>query len=334
MRLAWVLALGAQAAFAAGPSTVAWLSADSWPDGLAGKERFDQASSAEVLQLAAVLQETPFVGDGPVRWAQQNREALQGSWLAASGKPIEWAALAALAKAAPPNEPHRLFWTSWVGEQVRLARLFPKTTSEVFPLRPTDVLGEDEPDRTFELTLDDGPTATGGTSDSTVDRLRALRLPATFFVLGERLAARKDARALYEGFCVASHGMSHVAHTDLVKSKASFLFTRDQLAASVDGPRLGLMRPPYGQRGEEFAQWLEGNHVRTVLWNIDSQDWRTDAQAQRVAGRVLALMLVQRHGVILFHDVHPIAREAIGLVAAAVGDAVTWSGCQRWPAPD
>ena len=216
MRAALVLGLFvALHARAAGPSTAAWLSPDSWPQGLADRAHFDQASAAEILELVAVLDQSELAGDGPLRWATQTRSALIRGWALAGGKPVEWTALAALARAEKHDEAHQHFWTTWVGEQVRLARLFPKTTSEIFPLQADDALGADQPDGSFELTFDDGPTASGGTSDSTIARLRSLNLPATFFVLGDRLANRADARALYSGFCVASHGRTHVPHTEL-----------------------------------------------------------------------------------------------------------------------
>jgi hypothetical protein len=46
-----------------------------------------------------------------------------------------------------------------------------------------------------------------------------------------------------------------------------------------------------------------------------------------VSGRVLTLMLLWRHGVVLFHDVHPAARKALPALLDVGG--VTWLDCHE-----
>jgi peptidoglycan/xylan/chitin deacetylase (PgdA/CDA1 family) len=279
------------------------------------------------MRLAAVLSKTLVAGEGQQRWLKEEQERVLGAYQAASGRANSWSEVVEQARAAS-DDSHAAFWALWVAEQLRLARLFPKPTSEVFPLKESDVSGFELPDRTFALTFDDGPTGGGGHTDETVAMLREERLPATFFVQGERLATRRDARTLYRGFCVASHGESHVRHLELKAAMSSINTTRAQLVSAVDAPRLDLFRPPYGQRGDSVATWLELSRVRTVLWNVDSLDWRGDAKTEEVAGRVLALMLVQRRGVVLFHDVHPAAAQVVPMLKKALGSAVEWADCE------
>ncbi|HTN30412.1 MAG TPA: hypothetical protein VL178_06210 [Pseudomonas sp.] len=44
---------------------------------------------------------------------------------------------------------------------------------------------------------------------------------------------------------------------------------------------------------------------------------------------MLALMLIKRRGVLLFHDVHGKARDALPTVFAALGEAVSWPDCRE-----
>jgi peptidoglycan/xylan/chitin deacetylase (PgdA/CDA1 family) len=301
----------------------AWLSLEEFPTGFEG-ESFDRESRTQLLALEAVILKVEPDGDDQRRWQRRTAARLDEAWAAAGGTGV----LRSLAAAAPIDAERQRFWSEWVSEQLRLARLFPKVSSEVFPLEADDALGFERADRRFALTFDDGPTASGGNSDATVRALHEQGLPATFFVLGEQLRARPDAAALYAGFCVGSHGERHVPHLELERAQTSVEQVRTQLKA-LPQARLDLFRPPYGQRSAPFASWLAAQHFQVQLWNIDSQDWRHEATPDHVAGRVLALMLVMRRGTILFHDVHPIAPQVLRLLAPRLGDAVRWEGCDR-----
>lgn len=309
------------------PLPAAWLT--RWPAGLDTRAGFDAASRSELLEIAAVLADTAV----PANWEATIRPVLLRSWCAASGDSLDWPSLVALARLAEPDLARRAFWTAWIAQQSRLACIFPRTSSEIFALRDSDVTGGEADDLDFALTFDDGPTPAGGSTDATIARLRALGCPATFFVLGERLAARPDARALYAGFDVALHGDRHLPHLAPGIAAASILRMQQRLAATIDQAQTTLFRPPFGQRSDEMAAWLEARSMRTVLWNIDSQDWRGDARADRVAGRVLALMLALRRGVVLFHDVHAVAAAVLPLLAETLGDTVRWRGADAFTAP-
>jgi peptidoglycan/xylan/chitin deacetylase (PgdA/CDA1 family) len=317
---------GAASARWAKPTAVGWLTLDAWPGGFPDTHAFNAASRAELLTLAAVLADTVAEGEGEKRWLNNEKARVTEAYVAAADTLADWQAVLELAHAKPGDETHRAFWTTWVAEQLRSARRFPKKASEVFPLTASDVMGNALPELTFALTFDDGPTRAGGNTDRTIATLRELGLPATFFVHGKRFGTRKDVKSLYAGFCVSSHGRRHLPHLATNLSMLSVTITRWQLAGAVDHPRIDLFRPPYGQRGGGFAQKLHRSGVRTVMWNIDARDWRGDAHAANVAGRVLALMLVRRKGVILFHDTHAAARGAMPLILRALGATpVQWA---------
>jgi peptidoglycan-N-acetylglucosamine deacetylase len=64
------------------------------------------------------------------------------------------------------------------------------------------------------------------------------------------------------------------------------------------------------------------------FWNIDSQDWNAKASNDEVKQRVLTLMLLWRHGVILFHDIHTKAQTALPwLLEQTHASGITWENC-------
>lgn len=327
----WLSLLVPALALAGGPKAVGWLTTGAWSEGLSTKEGFDAASRVELQALVRQVAQVRADGAGQTRWLEEARAHLVAAWAEAAGAPLGWEALVARSTIDAGVDPHATFWGIWVQEQLRLAQLFPHPTSEVFPLADSDVRGGELPERTFVLTFDDGPTPKGGTTDATLATLKTLKVPGTFFALGEHLRGRADTHGLYEGFCVASHGFKHVPHTDDAAATKSMEQTQGLLSKELLGARADLFRPPYGQRSPGFVRALSEAKVRTILWNVDSQDWRSDAKAPQVLGRVLALMLVQRRGVILFHDVHPVANAVLPGLVEAVGSSVTWAGCERWP---
>jgi hypothetical protein len=44
---------------------------------------------------------------------------------------------------------------------------------------------------------------------------------------------------------------------------------------------------------------------------------------------MLTLMLIKRHGVLLFHDVHPKAKSALPIIFNELGNAVEWRDCHK-----
>jgi len=124
---------------------------------------------------------------------------------------------------------------------------------------------------------------------------------------------------LYAGMNVETHGMHHVSHakdTAWLTSVTSGIHLVDSSLGRTSGPF--LFRPPYGQRTQDAAQVLQGQKGTIMLWNIDSQDWRKDINADQAAGRAVLLMALWRRGIVLFHDVHPKAVVALPQVFEAL----------------
>lgn len=373
--LAVALAAASAAAFAAGPAEVAGADAAAWPQPLDSPAAFDRASRAHVLVFARELAQSEALDDAALaarlRLKQIDRASVDRIrarfWqrlaanyrLAARACAAQDATCPAVADAAALRRAAADFGTSpalpaalaawrngasdfhrvYLDEQLRLAALFPRVSSEIDRYSEAELSGDELPDRSFLLSFDDGPTAAGGRTDALLAMLREHRLNATFFVLGQSLQRRAEAPAAtppartYAGMCVASHGWEHRSHARWPQWQASVL---DSSAAArrLAGPAYRpLFRPPYGQRSADSEAFFRENGLRVALWSIDSQDWNARMSAAAMQGRVLNLMLLWRRGTLLFHDIHDKARQALpGLLRQTQGAGLRWVDCQDYPA--
>jgi peptidoglycan-N-acetylglucosamine deacetylase len=230
----------------------------------------------------------------------------------------------------------RNFHDLYLYEQFRLAALFPETTSEILALGKGEILGDDMEDLSFLLTFDDGPTASNRDTDETIHSLRSLGVNGIFFLLGERLDERLSSstpvslKTLYQGMCIASHGYKHVSHARWDQWQYSIDQTNSTIEKILPAgqTRVSYFRPPYGQRTKSLSEYLTAHHMTAMLWNIDSQDWNQRISSKEITDRLTTLMLLWRRGILLFHDVHPKARESIPpLIDSMKNTGIHWLDC-------
>jgi peptidoglycan/xylan/chitin deacetylase (PgdA/CDA1 family) len=226
------------------------------------------------------------------------------------------------------------FSRAYVTEQLRLAALFPNVSSEIDFFNSNEWNGDNFTDRQFLLTFDDGPTQAQGNTDDTLAMLAANQKSAVFFVLGENLHNRINktsadtVTALYKNQCVANHGWEHQSHAKWANWQDSIQRTQTLITSTLTtGNALPLFRPPYGQRKTDSGAFFQQQGLQVALWNLDSQDWNKQVNSDDILNRILTLMLIKRHGVLLFHDVHPKAKAALPLLFNEVGNAVEWRDC-------
>lgn len=246
--------------------------------------RLNQAYATEVQRLG-----------GPSWWLELVKTHCRENLRAAGDHP----------EAAELSAAGKTFVADYAAEQQRLAKLQGRYPSEI-RWSSQETAGWELPDRTFQLTFDDGPKS--GVSQPILASLRRHKLPATFFVLGKRLAETGDKRPDYTGFTVASHSYDHANLLDLNPAALSAEFSDTEKQAERSGLKLARQfRAPYGSRSTRELALMKKLGLRSTLWNVDSQDWQADMQARpgRIASRTLALMLLHRHGIVLMHDVQP-----------------------------
>jgi peptidoglycan/xylan/chitin deacetylase (PgdA/CDA1 family) len=152
--------------------------------------------------------------------------------------------------------------------------------------------------RLVALTFDDGP---GPYTDRLVDELQRLGIPGTFFVVGYQLPdfGPQLQREVDLGLTVGDHTADH---RDL-----ALLSARDQRSQIVaDANEIGsygaayprLFRPPYGSYDQTTHAVLARQHMLSILWSVDSEDYRmpgVDAIVRNVADAVRPGSIVLMH---------------------------------------
>lgn len=176
----------------------------------------------------------------------------------------------------------------------------------LLPVSPATA-AEQSPDRRpcragwVALTFDDGPDAQ--VTRRLVQLLLRARVPATFFMVGERVAQTPSTARLVSrsGFQIANHSYRHANMT--TQSSAQIVGTlratqRELRRAGADPTT--LMRPPYGAIDQRVAQAIRRAGYQPVLWDADSWDW-SGGNAETIARRVLESM-ESRTNIVLQHD--------------------------------
>jgi peptidoglycan-N-acetylglucosamine deacetylase len=359
------------AAQTAGPETTAIADRSLWPQTINSKDSFDRASRAEILVFAVALTEVAGQPAATLRTQLQINQVNSASvdrvrhelmarllenWRAASasctgndsfcGNISTAGELVAAGKALAdkPPAPYRAwhagaqrFHRNYANELIRLAALFPVVSSEIDTFSFLEHSGVELPDRQFLLTFDDGPTGKNGNTDVLLSLLAKTDIHAMFYLLGERLEARlqQDNPAalakIFQGQCVAMHGWQHRSHALWEQWQGSVTDTTKLVKATFPQQYRPWFRPPYGQRRPDSAGFFRKNGLQVALWNIDSQDWNSHVSGENAAQRVMTLMLLWRHGVILFHDIHPKVQVAVPwLLKHARMTGVTWKDCRQY----
>ena len=349
-----------------GPAVVAKADLSLWHEPIDTRAGFDKASRAAILVYASVLGEMGKLSDADMlaafkiksvnhastdKWLKKelalsaanyrlaSANCAAGDWTCLPAATDLVAAAATWTRGVPAAQAAwrdnlEGFAHAYVGEQLRLAALFPKVTSEIDTFDDREWNGDNLPDTVFQLSFDDGPTAPSGTTDDTLRMLNAAHRHAVFFMLGGNLQARvdkTDAATLtqqYAGQCVASHGWEHKSHQNWDQWQDSVKRTHALLNATFPKDAvLPWFRPPYGQRRADSGAFFQQQGLQIALWNLDSQDWNAHVTPADVIDRMTTLALVKRHGVMLFHDVHPKAKVALPAMFEKLGGAVDWRDC-------
>jgi peptidoglycan/xylan/chitin deacetylase (PgdA/CDA1 family) len=159
------------------------------------------------------------------------------------------------------------------------------------------------------LTFDDGP---GEYTGKLLDLLRARGVRATFFVVGQMVAADKGGhntrRIVAEGHEIGNHSWSHPDLTRLPDHALRFQIEHtDDVVEKLTGVRMRVMRPPYGSTNRRVAAEARREGLAQILWSVDTLDWRDRVPAivARRAGKAGV------GSIVLMHDIHRSTVEAV-----------------------
>lgn len=150
------------------------------------------------------------------------------------------------------------------------------------------------------ITFDDGPHRKY--TQQILSVLRRYRVPATFFVLGERLESHADIlqQIAADGHQIGNHSWNHHINAwtkphvirEQIEKTSEEIFNLTGIVPTV-------FRPPYGYATSNVRQ---GSPLPVVLWSIDARDWQRGDTVHDVTQRVVST--AYDGGIILMHDTH------------------------------
>lgn len=165
------------------------------------------------------------------------------------------------------------------------------------------------------LTFDDGPSP--AQSKRLLNVLAAHKVQATFFVLGQLAATHPDVVRMERsaGHAIGNHTWGHRDLTTLGASGIRSQLVRGGRAIkSATGVTPSCMRPPYGATNSRVRSVNRALHLKQVLWDVDTNDWRRPS----VNTLVRRLMNSRPGDVVLMHDGGGNRSRSIAAIARAL----------------
>jgi peptidoglycan/xylan/chitin deacetylase (PgdA/CDA1 family) len=147
--------------------------------------------------------------------------------------------------------------------------------------------------KTVALTFDDGPS---DYTEKVVTILRHKRATGTFFEIGNQVGGRTEImrRILRSGFELADHSTYHRAYPgypDISKTK--------RIIDRATGFTPCLFRPPNGTFNSGTVASAARAGMKTVIWDVDPQDWSTPGTGA-IFSRIVGA--ARPGSIILMHD--------------------------------
>lgn len=169
------------------------------------------------------------------------------------------------------------------------------------------------------FTFDDGPSYV--TTPKVLDALDKYDIPATFFIVGQRIIGdkpdiRRNQAVLREeirrGHLIGNHTLTHpdLKHISQARLRHEIERTSDALTKFL-GYRPYLFRPPYGNVNNRVRNYLIANDYIEVRWTTDSSDYKIHNE-KTLVNRTLRSIQWWKRGVVLFHDTKPHTAHVIG----------------------
>eukprot|EP00761_Pharyngomonas_kirbyi_P012874 gb/GECH01012901.1/.p1 GENE.gb/GECH01012901.1/~~gb/GECH01012901.1/.p1 ORF type:complete len:368 (+),score=56.39 gb/GECH01012901.1/:1-1104(+) len=220
--------------------------------------------------------------------------------------------------------------------------LIPKTARAVSHPSPGDIVSSCVEPGVVALTFDDGP------SENTlkiVNYLNSRDIPATFFVVGQRLnlfSLRSiTSYAFRSGHEIASHTYTHPRLTLLTDEeiKKEMILTEKNIIRAT-GKRSAWMRPPYGLHNDRVRDKMKDLGYSLVMWNLDSIDWKyRQSQPEKIVTNVKQGIQGKSPNddsfILLMHDLYAETAERVpaivDLLASRGFRLVTVSECLHGP---
>lgn len=159
------------------------------------------------------------------------------------------------------------------------------------------------------LTFDDGPSKK--VTPRVLSILKKHKAKATFYMLGKSVEeAPTTAKAVAKaGHEIGNHSYQHANLSKMTSAQAYADITKtNNIIKKQTGAEPLTIRPPYGARNHGLEKQLS---QPTILWSIDTLDWKTLNPAATLAQ-------IKQHAypgaIVLMHDIHPTTADALDSV--------------------
>lgn len=155
------------------------------------------------------------------------------------------------------------------------------------------------------LTYDDGPNPE--TTQVILDTLTKNGARATFFFLGKMANAYPEMvkKIADAGMELGNHSWDHPQLTKKTADQVTSQLHRtdDIVAQASGGQRPTVFRPPYGAENETVRKIAR---QPTIMWSVDTLDWKT----RSAASTVQSVLTAKDGDIVLMHDIHAPTAEA------------------------
>ncbi len=152
------------------------------------------------------------------------------------------------------------------------------------------------------LTFDDGPTP--GVTEIILDELKKRNLTATFFMIGQRIAAAPELarRVLADGHEIGNHTYTHTKLKTLPEQQVlEEIRKAHSIMDEILHHRPVWFRPPFGELRQDQAALVHSEGLDVILWSVDSLDWSQPGENKIVQ---TILRETKPGSIILCHDLH------------------------------
>ncbi len=162
------------------------------------------------------------------------------------------------------------------------------------------------------LTFDDGPTP--GVTERILDELKQRQLRATFFMIGQKIAAAPDLarRVLAEGHEIGNHTFTHPKLTDLPPAQVEAEIQKSvETMRDLLGYRATWFRAPYDALRQNQASLVVQKGFGVVEWSVNPSDWAQPGEEKMIS---TILTETQAGSIIVCHDMHDQTANAVGRI--------------------
>ena len=151
-------------------------------------------------------------------------------------------------------------------------------------------------EKVVALTFDDGPDPID--TPAVLDILKAKKVRATFFVLGEAAQSNPQLlkRLVEERHEIGNHSFKHDYQQ---RHLVAEMDQTDQAIFAATGTHTYFYRPPGGFVSKSQLETVKKNGHIVALWSVDSKDWRNPGVKQIVDN---VMRNVFPGAIILMHD--------------------------------